>query len=145
LEEEGLRASLEALDGFLEELPEILGSAPSRIILGGFSQGGTTSLAYALTRLDRVTAVLNFSGFLADAEAVALEGPGPHATPVFWAHGTQDPNIPHRLAIRGREKLAAAGVPLMAKDYAIGHWIDAEEVEDAVRFVRGVDGVAAPR
>ena len=96
-------------------------------------------MAYALTRPGRVTAVLNFSGFLAAAEAVPSESFGPDATPVFWAHGTQDPNIPHRLAVRGREKLASAGAPLIAKDYAIGHWIDASEVEDAVRFVGGVE------
>ena len=138
VEEQGLRSSLEALDGFLQELPEILGAAPSRIVLGGFSQGGTTSMAYALTRPGRVTAVLNFSGFLPAAEAISTEAAGPDTAPLFWAHGTRDPNIPHRLAVLGRGRLASAGVPLTAKDYPIGHWIDPEEVADAVRFVRGV-------
>ena len=140
VEEEGLLASLESLDEFLGQLPGILGTDPSRVLLGGFSQGGTTSMAYAFTRSSRVTAVLNFSGFLPASELLSLEEVGPEATPVFWAHGTQDPNIPHRLAVRGRGRLSAAGVPLTAKDYSIGHWIEAEEVADAVRFVGGVEG-----
>lgn len=143
VEEESLLASLASLDGFLEQLPEILGTEPRRVLLGGFSQGGTTSMAYALTRPGLITAVLNFSGFLPATEAVSPEALGPDAAPVFWAHGTHDPNIPHRLAVSGRGRLEAAGVPLASKDYSIGHWIEAEEVDDAVRFVAGVGGVAS--
>jgi phospholipase/carboxylesterase len=140
VEEEGLLASLESLDGFIEQLPEILGAEPNRVLLGGFSQGGTASMVYALTRPGRINGVLNFSGFLANSELLPLQDAGPEAAPVFWGHGTQDPNIPHRLAVRGRRKLAAAGIRVTARDYSIGHWIEAEEVADAVHFVGEVGG-----
>ena len=41
--QETLDGSLELLDGFLGALPELLGLAPGRIVMGGFSQGGTMS------------------------------------------------------------------------------------------------------
>lgn len=138
LVDDTLARSLEGLDAFLEELPALVDFDPDHVVLGGFSQGGTTSLAWALTRPGRVSAVVNFSGFLADTELISLGAMSTDATPVFWGHGTHDPNIPFALARGGREKLASRGVPLATRDYEIGHWIVPEEVADAVAFVRGV-------
>lgn len=130
---ETLEASLAALDGFLDGLPELLGGPPGRLMLGGFSQGGTTSLAYAFSRPGRVEAVLNFSGFLADG--VALPDPA-DAPPVFWGHGLHDPAIPYALAVRGRGKLSAAGIPVRTSDHPIGHGIVPAQVADAVDHIR---------
>lgn len=137
VEEAGLEWSLGALDRFLERLPSLLGLTPGRIVLGGFSQGGTTSLVYGFTRPGRVAAVLNFSGFLADTPLLPAEALGPAGPPVFWGHGRRDPAIPHALAVKGRARLEAAGARLQAHDYDIGHWIDPVEVADAVAFVDG--------
>lgn len=144
VEEAGLAASLTAVDDFLAGLPAVLGVEPGRIVLGGFSQGGTMSLGYALTRPSSVSAVLNFSGFLADVPLVNAAVPSAPETPVFWGHGTRDPAIPHTLALRGRERLDAAGARLTARDYDIGHWIEPAEVADAVRFVEAVSAPDAP-
>ncbi len=92
-------------------------------------------MAYALTHPDRVDVALNFSGFLADTELIPAEALTGDATPIFWGHGTRDPNIPHALAQRGRERLEENGVPHQARDYDIGHWIDPSEISDAVSFV----------
>lgn len=137
LVEETLEASLEKLDGFLDGLPGVLGFEPGDVVLGGFSQGGTSSLAYALTRPGSVKAALNFSGFLATAVDVPEGDDAAAATPVFWGHGRSDPNIPHALAVRGRNRLKEAGVPLVAMDYPIGHWMLPDEVHDAVAMIRG--------
>lgn len=135
-----LEESLQALDDFVAGLPEVVGFEPGSLLLGGFSQGGTTSMAWAFTRPGRVAAVLNFSGFL--VAGPLLEGGvlSPEATPVFWGHGLMDPAIPHALARRGRDRLGEAGVTLDARDYEIGHWIDPEEVADAVSFVQDRGG-----
>ena len=135
---ESLERSLEAMDAFLDQLSGLVGFTPGTLILGGFSQGGTVSMAYALTRPDRVSAVVNFSGFLVDSPLLDGDVLSSEAPPVFWGHGLRDPNIPHHLARRGRERLADAGVPLRAGDYEIGHWIDPAEVEDALDFVEAV-------
>lgn len=130
--EETLSHSLDALDGFLDDLPDHLGGPVERLVLGGFSQGGTMSLAYALTRDRPIVAALNFSGFLADGVDTSKSSDAP---PVFWGHGLHDPAIPHALATRGRATLEAAGVSVTATDHPIGHGIVPDEIEAAVRMV----------
>jgi phospholipase/carboxylesterase len=125
-----LRVSLEALEGFLEALPDLLGFEPSPLVLGGFSQGGTASLAYALSRPGSAAGVVNLSGFLVSPASQATPPEALGATPVFWGHGTQDPAVPFSLARRGRERLVEAQGRLDARDYPIGHWVSREEVED---------------
>lgn len=133
--EDTLRESLSRLDSFLAELPKALGFEPGRLILGGFSQGGTVSLAYALSRPGAVAAALNFSGFLAAAVELDERGGAPPETPIFWGHGLGDPAIPIGLAEKGRNRLRRAGAKLVERDYRIGHWIVEEEVADAVAMV----------
>lgn len=140
VEKGGLTWSLEALDRFLARLPGLVGFTPGRLVLGGFSQGGTTSMAYAFTRPGRVSAALNFSGFLADSPLLPTTALGPDTTPVFWGHGTRDPNIPHRLAEKGRGILDRHGAPVTSRDYDIGHWIDPAEVANAIAFVESLPG-----
>ena len=135
LVEETLTESLLALDAFLEELPAVVGFSPGKIVLGGFSQGGTTSVAYALTRPGTVAAAINLSGFLTESIDIPSSALSSSSTPIFWGHGTRDPNIPFSLAVKGRERLAGEGVPLVSADYDIGHWIVPEEVAAAVDFV----------
>lgn len=146
-EPESFTASLQAL----EELVAAISGAPGvpgapaipgvpagwqgRLVLGGFSQGGTMSLGYALTHPGQVDAVLNFSGFLADHPRVAATSATVNGSRIFWGHGVSDTSIPFALAIEGRELLRRAGANLTAKDYQIGHWIDPRELADAVEFV----------
>jgi phospholipase/carboxylesterase len=127
--------SLRELEKFLGELSQEIKFG--RVVLGGFSQGGTISLAYALTHPNDVAAVMNFSGFLADHPEVSPRlsvSPAPRF-PILWAHGKQDPAIPFALAVDGRAKLAAAGYNLESRDYNIGHWIDGEELRAAVEWL----------
>ena len=88
------------------------------------------SLAYALTHPGVVDGVVVLSGFLAKESAL---GAGPKAlgsTPLFWAHGTQDPAVPFSLAVEGRSRLETAGIGLEARDYVMGHWVTEEEMSD---------------
>jgi phospholipase/carboxylesterase len=130
---ETLAASLDALDGFMETLPERIGlptGAPlPPIFLGGFSQGGTTALAWSLTRPGRVLGVLNLSGFLAAVPVVeSALAEGAPGLPVFWGHGEADPAIPFALGLRGRERLEAAGARVTRFDHPGGHTITPGEM-----------------
>lgn len=130
VEEESLFASLEALDGFLQSLDGTLGLRPGPLVIGGFSQGGSASLAHAVTRPGSVAGVVVLSGFLVNEEVLGT-GPGLLGnTPVFWAHGTQDPAVPFQLALEGRSRLVGAGVRLTPRDYPMGHWVMPQEVSD---------------
>jgi len=129
--------SLGRVDAFLRRLSSLLHFEPGRVVLGGFSQGGTVSLYYALTRPGSVAAAWNFSGFLVGSLQLDETGTNPPGTPLFWGHGAHDPAIPFELAQKGRARLRRAGAPLVTADYAIGHWILPEEVREAVAMVPG--------
>jgi phospholipase/carboxylesterase len=134
-EARSFQESLESLDRFVDALPELLGRAPGPVALGGFSQGGTMSVGYAMSRPGRIPHVLNFSGFVADHPAVSVTAATVSGTRFFWGHGRSDPAIPFELAIEGRHLLTEAGADLEARDYAIGHWIDPVELSDAVQWL----------
>lgn len=137
-ESKSLTQSLDSLEEFLSHLPDHLGVRPGPLILGGFSQGGTTSLAYAMTRPGSAAGVINLSGFLL-AEGVLEVGPAAlEGLPIFWGHGTQDPAVPHALAVSGRRRLRETDAAVLAHDYPMGHWVSPEELEDLTGWMRGV-------
>lgn len=127
--------SQERLGAFLAEIPSRLPVRPGPLALGGFSQGGTMSLAHALRTPGSIPLVLNFSGFLATHPKVPVTPESVKGTRIFWGHGEQDPAIPFALAERGRHALRQAGADLETHDYSIGHWIDPEELADATRWL----------
>lgn len=133
---ETLAHSLAALDRFMEELPEKLPVRPGKIFLGGFSQGGTMSLAWALRQAARgedPPPVLNLSGFLVDDPLAPREMAD--QLQLFWGHGLQDPAIPHILGRKGRKELQDRGAHLVAVDHAGGHWVDPDELAAASRWM----------
>jgi phospholipase/carboxylesterase len=134
VDEATLQQGLDALTGFMDALPEALGVRPGRVVIGGFSQGGTAALAWALRASPRADSVLVFSGFLIDSKLVPVRAAagGPR---IFWGHGHLDPAIPFALAERGRRRLREVGAALVARDYEIGHWIAPEEIGDAMAFL----------
>ncbi|MEA2515414.1 MAG: phospholipase/carboxylesterase [Thermomicrobiales bacterium] len=134
-EPESFEASQQALASFLEDLPSKLPVRPGPLVLGGFSQGATTSLAQALRRPGEVDGVLIFSGFLALHPSVSATPETVDGTRYFWGHGTQDPAIPFAHARTGRAALQAAGADLETHDYPIGHWIEPTELRDATNWL----------
>ncbi len=127
--------SLIALDDFLQRIATELPVETGPLVLGGFSQGGTVSQAYSVRNPGKAPLVVNFSGFLADDPAISVTEVTVAGTRFFWGHGVHDPAVPFELALRGRERLRSVGAELEARDYRIGHWIDAEELRDARRWV----------
>jgi phospholipase/carboxylesterase len=134
-EPESFSQSLAALEEFIGGLPSVLGGTPSKLALGGFSQGGTMSIGYALSHPGAIPRVINFSGFLADHPQVIARPETVGGARFFWGHGRMDGNIPFDLAEEGRAQLRAAGADLTERDYAIGHWIDPSEIADAVSWM----------
>lgn len=134
-EPESFEESQRELRRFLERLPELLELRPSPLVLGGFSQGGTMSLGYALRHPGAVPIVVNLSGFLPDHPTVSVKPDAVAATRFFWGHGVHDPAIPFELAQQGRIALASAGADLEARDFPIGHWIDRAEMDALVEWL----------
>jgi phospholipase/carboxylesterase len=123
----------------LDALSELLAHFDAkRVVLGGFSQGGTMANAYALAHPNTLTGVLNFSGFVADHPRVVVDEKHVRGTSFFWGHGRDDTSIPFELAIEGRAQLKEAGARLLARDYDIGHWIEPQELNDALQWLTTV-------
>lgn len=129
-DESTLTTSLDRLDEFLAALPESLPVRAGELVLGGFSQGGTTSVAYALSRPGSVARVVNLSGFVPLHPDVRVTPETVAGTRFFWGHGTSDPAIPFTLATRGRAELSAAGADLATFDYPMGHGVSPAELRD---------------
>ena len=134
-EVESFRESQAELEAFMDALPAHVGFAPGPVVLGGFSQGGTMSMAYSIRNPGAVAAVLNFSGFLADHPDVDVTA-ADQAAPIFWGHGTMDPAIPFAMAENGRAALREAGASLETRDYPMGHGISPEEIVHAVAWMQ---------
>jgi phospholipase/carboxylesterase len=124
------------LAAFLAALPTQLARPGEPLILGGFSQGGTSSLAYLMQHPGSVRGVLVFSGFLADHPAVTVTRERVGTTPIFWGHGTADGPVPFDLAEEGWAQLRAASAVLETHRYpGMGHTISEEELSDARAWV----------
>lgn len=135
-EPESFRESQRALGEFLAGLPGRLPVRPGPVILGGFSQGGVMSMAYALLHPGAVSMVVNFSGFLAEHPDVEVTPERVKGTRFFWGHGERDPAIPHALALEGQKRLRAAGADLTARTYPMGHSISPEELADVTAWAQ---------
>jgi phospholipase/carboxylesterase len=135
-EPESFEASQQALAEFLAEIPGKLPVRTGPVVLGGFSQGGTMSVAYALRNPGAVPLVLCLSGFLAQHPAVRATPESVRGTRFFWGHGTMDPSIPFDLGEEGRAALRAAGAELEARDYPMGHGISPDEAHDIREWIQ---------
>ncbi len=138
-ESESFMAGQDALAAFVDALPSRLGRTGFRIILGGFSQGGTSALAFMMRNPGRVRGVLVFSGFLADHPSVEVTADRVRDTPIFWGHGTADPAIPYSVAEAGWQDLRAAGATIETHAYrGMSHTIGEAELRDASTWLAGL-------
>jgi phospholipase/carboxylesterase len=142
-EPKSFEASVAAVKELIDALPELLPVKPGPVIVGGFSQGGTTALGYALMNPEAVDGVLMFSGFLPSHPDVRATPETVAGKRFFWGHGTQDPMIPYANGIAGRAALAAAGADLTVGDYQIGHTISPNELRDAGNWLAAFTAPAA--
>lgn len=118
------------LHALITALPNLLEFRPGPLFLGGFSQGGTMSMGYALRNPSVVTTVLNLSGFLPEHPSIQVTPETVGDTCFYWAHGLFDSAIPHQVAQQGRRQLQAANACLAAVDPPIGHTISRNSITD---------------
>ena len=115
------------------------GIAASRMVLAGFSQGGAVSLYVAPRFQEALAGVVALSCYLPrqstfDAERAAAND----ATPIFMAHGRQDPVVPWSLGVASREFLTERGYKIEWRDYPMPHSLCAEEVGHIRDFLHRV-------
>jgi phospholipase/carboxylesterase len=109
------------------------------IALAGFSQGGAMALHLATRLPEKLAGVIALSCYLPLARQFATERSSANlTTPIFMAHGTQDPVVPFGLGDESRKILEGTGYKIEWHAYAMPHALCEEEVADLRAFLRRI-------
>ena len=134
-DEAGLRASQAQIEALIVR-EKARGVTASRIVLAGFSQGCAMTLMTGLRHAETLAGLVGLSGYLPLAGKLAVERHVANvATPIFLAHGTQDPVIAIARARQSRDVLVAAGHAVEWHEYAMPHSVCAPEIADLNRWL----------
>jgi len=139
-DEAGIRESQAAVERLLAREAS-RGMDPGNIVLAGFSQGGAIALQTGLRHASRLAGIAALSTYLPlegslDAEASSAN----RDTPIFMAHGTEDPIVPIQLAQRSRSALESRGYAVEWHAWPMPHAVCAEEIEAVSAFLGRVLG-----
>jgi phospholipase/carboxylesterase len=140
----GIQKSEQAIKALIEN--EVArGIRYERIVLAGFSQGCAMALHTGLRLPHRLAGIMALSGYLPLADRFATERMQANAnTPVFMAHGTQDPVVVLERGEKSRDALAAMGHPVQWHTYPMQHAVHPGEIADIAAFLKQVLGHVAP-
>jgi phospholipase/carboxylesterase len=119
------RAEVEALIAREKER----GIPAARIVLAGFSQGGSVALYTGLQHAEKLAGIMALSTYLPIDESIGFELAAANAhTPIFYGHGTQDPIVPIQLGEHTRNALVKRGCPVTWHSYPMPHSLCGEEL-----------------
>lgn len=142
-DDRGIQKSEWAINALIEN--EVARGIPyERIVLAGFSQGCAMALHTALRLPHKIAGVMALSGYLPLADRFPSERHAANAlTPIFMAHGTQDPVVVIQRGEESRDALAKLGHPVQWHTYPMPHSVHPQEIADIAAFLKQVLGNAA--
>ncbi|MEO6165457.1 MAG: alpha/beta hydrolase-fold protein, partial [Candidatus Binatia bacterium] len=121
---DGMLASQEALQRFLDDCLKHYPIDPKRLAVLGFSQGGVMAYSLALTNPQRFAGLAALSTWLPRELVPRLKiSDAVRSLPTIVQHGTQDPQIEVDRARDSVARLRELKVPLTFKEYEMGHEI----------------------
>ena len=137
-DEAGLRESQAAIETLITR--EIERGTPSEhIVLAGFSQGCAVILQTGLRQPRRLAGLMGLSGYLPLASHTAAERhPANQDTPIFLAHGTQDPVVIPARAEASRDLLTSLDYDVRWHTYPMPHSVHPAEITDISLFLQDV-------
>jgi len=117
------------------------GVESARIVLAGFSQGGAIALQAGLRHANRLGGIVALSTYLTLQESLAAEAAAANrATPIFMAHGTDDPIVPPALAESSAAALRAQGYEVEWHTWPMPHAVCGEEIQAIAEFLARIYG-----
>ncbi len=146
-DEAGIRESQLAVERLIAR-ERSRGVESARIVLAGFSQGGAIALQAGLRHADRLGGIVALSTYLALEGSLAAEASAANrATPIFMAHGSDDPIVPVALAEASAATLRSQGYDVEWHTWPMPHAVCAEEVQAVAEFLGRIygDGVSPAR
>lgn len=139
-DEKGIRESQSAVERLIARERD-RGMDSTRIVLAGFSQGGAIALQTGLRHASRLAGVIALSTYLPLEDSLEAEASSANrATPIFMAHGSDDPIVPIQLAEVSRATLQARGYDVEWHSWPMPHAVCAEEIEAVAAFLGRVLG-----
>ena len=147
-DEGGIRASQAAVERLIARERD-RGIDSPRIVLAGFSQGGAIALQTGLRHANRLGGIVALSTYLPLEDSLDAEASSANrATPIFMAHGTDDPVVPVQLAEISRALLQKRGYEVEWHTWPMPHSVCGEEIEAVSAFlgrILGGGGAGAAR
>jgi phospholipase/carboxylesterase len=115
------------------------GIKPERIVIAGFSQGCAMALHTGLRHHAKLAGIIALSGYLPLVDKLANERSAANQnTPIFMAHGTQDPVVVLSRAESSHTKLNELGYSVEWHTYPMPHSVHPSEVADISAFLKRV-------
>jgi phospholipase/carboxylesterase len=137
-DEPGVRESQARIEALISRENE-RGIATGRIVLAGFSQGGALALYAGTRHADKLAGIMGLSCYMLLAASFAAERTDANqATPIFLAHGTQDPVVAPALGEQTRQFLAQHGYAVEWHAYSMPHSVCPQEITDIAAWLRRV-------
>lgn len=137
-DEAGIAASASAIQRLIEQ-QQMHGIAASRIVLAGFSQGAAIALHVGLAQTEPLGGIISLSGYLLLPhkleEHVCRES---LATPLFMAHGIEDPVVPFGLGEAAHDRLRKLGMTVEWHSYPMQHQVCAKEITDTGNWINRI-------
>ena len=111
----------------------------SRIVVGGFSQGGAMAIYAGLQYDGTLAGLCVMSGYLPKEDGFAVTSAA-KATPVAHFHGTDDPVVKIEWARKTVDIVKARGVATyeMNEYYPLGHGASMELFTDVIKWLERV-------
>jgi phospholipase/carboxylesterase len=137
-DESGIRASQATISALIQR-ENARGIASAQIVLAGFSQGGAMALFAGTRYPEKLAGIMGLSCYLLLAEKLLSERSAANqSTPIFLAHGSQDPMVAPALGAEARRQLEAAGYTIEWHAYSMPHSVCPQEVLDIGAWLRRV-------
>ena len=139
-DEAGVRQSAEQVQQLIEHEIE-QGIPADRIILAGFSQGGAVTLHLATRLKQKLAGIIALSTYLTIPDKLADEKSNANLnTPIFMAHGQQDPVVPMQRGQYSAKVLEDNGFKVQWSDYPMPHAVCLEEIQALGKYIEEVLG-----
>lgn len=137
-DEAGLRKSQSQIEQLIAQ--EIArGIAANKIVIAGFSQGCAMALQTGLRYPEKLAGLMCLSGYLPLRDLIETERASANQdTPIFMAHGTQDPVVTLARAQQSHQILKQLGYTIAWHEYPMQHSVCAAEVSDIGSWLRQV-------
>jgi len=115
------------------------GIAADHIVVAGFSQGGAMAYSVGLTYPERLAGVMALSAYIPSVDGLASQRhTANQQTPIFVAHGTQDPVVGLALGEQAVDWLQQHAYPVEWHQYPMQHQVCWEQIQQIGGWLRQV-------